>query len=305
MDARLKLRHLRIFLEIAEAGTATGAGERLNIAQPAVSRSLRELEQIVGRPLFERTAKGLFRTPAGDDLHRFAAAALSQIQEGMTRAAGAGPGAAVRIGALPNLLASLLPEVVEQFKTEAPETDFRIEAGSIDRLLGLLRRGEIDFVIGRMGEPSAMQGLAFEYLWEEELPFAARANHPLASRAKIRLRELDRFTVIIPVPGTVIRNELDRALAEQGVNGFSNVVETISVEFGRRLVQRTDAVFVFPANALSDDLESSRIVRLDLEIEPIRSPVGITSDPLTPPSGPSIRVLEMLRAAAATVVQPA
>lgn len=298
MDDRLKLRHLRVFLAIAEAGTVTGAARKLNSAQPAVSRTLRELEEIVGRPLFQRTSRGLVRTEAGDELYRFATVASGQLEEGIARASGLDEAASVRIGALPNLLASLLPPVVRRFKEESPRTVFRIETGTIAYLLAHLRRGNIDFVMGRMADPDSMQGLSFEYIWEEELPFAARTGHPLAGRRKITLREVDDYPVILPLPGTVIRTEVDRAMAERGSSGFSNIIETVSVEFGRKLLQLTDAIFVFPVNALAEEFDSGRIVRLDLEIAPIRSPVGITVDPVAQPSGASARVLELLREAA-------
>ncbi|MGA8049287.1 MAG: LysR family transcriptional regulator, partial [Burkholderiales bacterium] len=83
LDGRIKLRHLQCFLAVAEQHSIQRAAERLAITQPAVSKTLRELEEILGVPLFRRGRKGAVPTAAAEVFLRHARASVSALQQGV------------------------------------------------------------------------------------------------------------------------------------------------------------------------------------------------------------------------------
>lgn len=294
-ERRIRFRHIRTFLEVARLRNATRAAERLNTAQPAVSRSLRELEEEIGRPLFERTSEGLVLTEAGARLYHFAASGMSQIQMGVSEAAGEGHLETITIGALPNITRRILPEVILEFKRINPGIIVRLLTGTNVDLLGKLRTGDLDFVIGRLSDPETMTGLSFEHLLHENMVFAARPGHPLAELEKVSLQEIDRYLVIMPPPKTVIRSELDKFLVEQGVPRLSTTIETVSFEFAKPVVLASDAVVALPFGAMEPELRDGTLVALSTPVESLLGPVGLSFLPDRRLSPPTHFLLEKIR----------
>ncbi|MCT7378291.1 LysR substrate-binding domain-containing protein [Chelativorans salis] len=173
-----------------EQRSVSRAAERLHTAQPAVSRTLRELETEIGKPLFDRTSDGLILTEAGQRLYHFADTGMSHVAVGVAEASGQGRSELVTLGALPNITRRVLPDVILQFKRIHPDVIVRLLTGTNVELLNKLRAGEVDFVIGRLSDPETMTGLSFEHLLYEIMAFAARAGHPLAGQEHVTLSEI-------------------------------------------------------------------------------------------------------------------
>lgn len=279
MKGRIKLRHIEVFLTVATEANITRASERLHTAQPSISRTLKELEDVIGSPLFDRMPFGLVPTKAGERFWPYAKAVHTQLNEGIANARETANVEAVVIGALPNLTRNVLQKAVAKFKNAHPHILLRIETGTNAQLLQALKQGTIQLVIGRMASPEEMQGLTFESLWEEELLFAAAADHPLASVRGITPEQLDEYLVIIPSPGTGIRLELDRSLIARGFSKFSNVIETISAEFARNYVLNNPAIFVFGQGSLQKEIDEGSLARLDVDLSVSGKPVGASFDP--------------------------
>jgi len=295
MDPRVQLRHLRAFVEVARQRNVTRAAEALNTVQPAVSRTLAHLEQIVGKPLFERRAKGLVLTSAGEALMFFAESGLAQLSEGVQQAAGRGAAQTVSLGILPNVTRELMPGAVRRFKRAHPSITVRIVTASADELLRLLRGGEIEMLVGRLLRPDQVKGLSFDHLYDEPLVFAARAGHPLARRRRLPLDELERYGMVLPPSGTIIRDEINRFLMAHGHAAFSNVVETTSFEFARPYVLDSDAVIAFPLGTMRAELREGTLVRLPLGGDELSGPVGLTHVPGRPLGAATRRLIAALR----------
>lgn len=296
MDHRVQLRHLRTFVEVARHRSFTRAAEALNTVQPAVSRTIAHLEQIIGKPLFERRGKGLALTSAGEGLMFFAETGLAQIAEGVQQAAGRGAAQTIGLGILPNVTRELMPGAVLRFKRAYPNVTVRIMTASADELLRLLRGGAIDMLVGRLLRPDQVKGLSFDHLYDEPLVFAARAGHPLARRRRPALEELEKFGMVLPLSGTVIRDEINRFLMTRGHPTFANVVETTSFEFARPYVLAGDTVIAFPLGAMRAELQDGTLVRLPVGDSELSGPVGITYVPSRPLTAMSRRLVEALRA---------
>lgn len=296
---RLRMRHHRVFLALCEHRTLTRAAETLNTVQPALSRTLREMEEVIGAPLFDRGSSGLTLTAAGETLRQFLSAGITQIEQGLRAASGSGMVTKVSVGMLPNVARTLVPATVARFKQYAPGVKVRLYRAAVRELLAMMRGGEIDFIASRMIELEDPHGLTFEHLYAEPLIFAAASGHPLAGRDALSAEDLDDYTVVVPVPGTFIRTEMDRFLFARGFPSFRNTVETISLDFIRTYLERYGGIACIPLGTVEEELETGRMTRLPVGGAGITGSVGlsfITGRALSPEAQ---RLVQMLRDAAA------
>lgn len=277
MENRVRLRHLRCFAEVARLGSITRAAETLNIVQPSLSRSLRELEETIGRSLFDRTGHGLVLTAAGEMLMRHVSVGLGQISKGIRQASEPEGGQVVAVGVLPNVARTIAPRAIARFKALAPETDVRVVYHPTAILMESLQEGTIDLLFGRLFSPDRMKGISFEHLFSEPLVFVAHPAHPLSSRSTVGLHDIDEGTVIVPPPGTIIRDELDKFTIAHGLAAFSRKIESITFEFIRAYLERGDAVACIPLGAVRPELVNGSLVQLTIDTNQMMSSVGIST----------------------------
>lgn len=277
--SRIKLRHLQVLLVVAQERNLVKAAQSLSVSQPAVSKSLSELESIVGQRLLERHRRGVELTPAGEVLLQHAGASMRSLREGLDAVASQ-PDArqlGVAVGALPNVASSLLPAAIELLRAGTPRLHLRVLSGTNAQMLSRLRQGELDLVFGRLPEPSDMVGLHFEQLYAEPLRLAVRRRHPLLTAKKLAPGLLSHYPLVLPVAGTPIRRTMDAFLVSHGVAYPDCVVETVDTWFALQYVLRTDAVWFLPAGVLHGAIRPAPIVPLALDTRKTSGAVGLTS----------------------------
>ncbi len=272
----LRMRHFRTFLALCEQGSLTRAAEVLNTVQPALSRTLREMEEAIGVQLFVRSARGMTVTPEGEALRRSLTAGMAQIENGVAQAAGTRQSEVVALGVLPNVARELVPIAVQRFKRARPEVTVRLHTATVPELLDLLRKGRIDFLASRLVSIDQLTGVLFEHLYDEPLIFAVRPGHPILASNEVTLEQIARHLVMVPMPGTIIRQELDRFLFASGQAIFPNRIETVSYEFSRAFMQREDAVLFLPEGSLRKELREGRAVKLQIGGDDLLGAVGIS-----------------------------
>jgi LysR family pca operon transcriptional activator len=279
LDARIKFRHLQTFIEAARQKSVGRAADALGVTQPAVTRTIRELEDYLGVDLFEREGRGIRITAFGEVFLRHAGESIAAVNRGVESIAQARKslGPPLRIGALPTTSAMLLPDAVAEFLKAGTGSRVTIVTGENRWLLDALRLGELDLVVGRLAAPEMMTGLHFEPLYSEEVVFVVRAGHPLLSRS-FSLTELNDYTVLVPTRGSVIRPLVDRFLIMHGIAELTGMVETVSDSFGRAYVERHDAVWIISRGVVASEVRSGRMACLDIETaETTRGAVGLTT----------------------------
>ena len=301
--SRLRMRHLRCFQAVALHGSVTAAAEQLASSQPALSRTLSELEALIGQPLFHRTGRGLSLTEAGTALRRHVDAGLSQLEAGTRLAAGGSPVPVVAIGMLPNVSRTLAVEAAATFKADAPEVDLRLYWASIPELVARLHRAEIDFLIGRLLALDYMPGVRFEHLYFEPLIFVVHHDHPFAATPDdVTLEDIRAGLVVVPIPGTIIRTEMDKFVTARGYGPFPNKIETVSFEFTRAFLSRNRAVACVPLGAVREELAEGRLVRLGVQSEELMGSVGMTYASDRDPTPEAALLREHMRRAARAYV---
>jgi len=301
----VKFRHFRCFAEVARLGSVNRAAASLSITQPAVSKTLRELEEILEVPLFERTRRGVHLTEQGTVFRRHAEAVLSALRRGMEsvdalRAAGSG---FVTVGVLPTVAARLMPETVRRFIEIQPAQTVRVISGTNPVLIDRLREGELDMLVGRLSNTELMAGLNFEYLYSERLSFVVRPGHPLLAAQRLGepafdLGALRDHVVILPTPEMIIRPGVERLLARHGLETLPRSVESVSNAFGRTFTRASDAIWIISHGVVATDLEEGALAELAVDTGESRGPVGLTTRIDTVPTAAAQVFIDTVRAVA-------
>ncbi|WP_296428510.1 pca operon transcription factor PcaQ [Yoonia sp.] len=275
MDRRIKFRHLEAFICIARAKSLKAAADMLNLTQPAVSKTLKDLETILGVTLMDRGRAGVRLRPEGAVFLQFAEQSTAALQSGLTSIASLGTaGGMLTIGALPSVSARLLPAAVNIFRRTAPDTVLQLLEGPHAYLTDHLRSGALDLVVGRMGRPDSMKNLSFTQLHEEKVVIVAAPGHPLAGA--VRLDQIKGHPVIYPPKGSAIRPLVARLMIASGLALFDDRIETTSAAFGRAMaLGSAQAVWFISQGVVDDDIATGRLVKLAINMEPTIGPVGI------------------------------
>lgn len=276
--ARLKLRHLQCLAMVGQERNLVRAAKSLALTQSAVSKTVAELEDIVGRQLLVRRRRGVDLTPAGEVLVRYAVVTLRGLREGLALALDQPESNHLRVavGALPNMAANLLPATIAAMTARHPVLRVRVVSGTNAQLMAQLRQGEIDLVLGRLAQASAMADLAFEQLYAEPLVLVARPTHPLARRRQPGLDALARHPLILPVQGTLVRDNADAYLYGKGAALPRQVIEATDTTFALALLRQTDAVWFAPRGAVEGALARGEVRMLAFDTRSTEGPVGIT-----------------------------
>lgn len=269
----IKLRHIRAFLDIASEGGMSAAARAQGITQPALSRTLAELEDMLGQQLYLRQGRRLVLTDGGKLFRRHAALAIEALDAGAA-ALHPSTGGALRVGVLPTAATRVFPRVVLRFRALHPEIVLAVETGPHHHLIRLLREGRIDVMIGRMPDVSEMPGLRFEHLYEEDVILIGRAGHPLAKRPLPEA--LTHSPLILPPSTALIRRTVDDYLASLGLTGVVPAVETVSLAVGRGICLVSDALWFISRGVIAEELERGLLQELPVHARFLSGAVGIT-----------------------------
>ncbi|KQX24471.1 LysR substrate-binding domain-containing protein [Variovorax sp. Root434] len=299
----VQLRHLRCLVAVAQERHLARAAERLALSQPAVSKTLSELEAIVGTRLVERSKAGRRGvqglTAAGEQLLAHALRVLEALDASAQAVAPASGGRIerLRIGALPSVAPALLPVALARLRDSRPSVQIVVKSAANAVLLDELRAGELDLVVGRMSDPRLMGGLSFELLHTEPLVFAVRAGHPLASKA-VSVQAVLAYPLVVYGEGTIPRHNTESFLSARGLVLPSNALQTLDVAVARALVAVSDAVWITPLGAARGELADGRLVRLRIETAGTEEPVGLLQRSDAEPSALRGAMAALLREAA-------
>ncbi|EFO5502701.1 LysR family transcriptional regulator [Salmonella enterica] len=273
---RIRLRHLHTFVAVAQQGTLGRAAETLNLSQPALSKTLNELEQLTGTRLFERGRLGAQLTVPGEQFLTHAVKVLDALNtagQALNRKEDASADV-VRIGALPTAALGILPAVIGRFHQQQKSTSLQVATMNNTMLLAGLKSGEIDLGIGRMSDPELMGGLNYELLFLESLKLVVRPGHPLLQET-ITLSRVMEWPVVVSPKGTVPRQNAEALLQSQGCKMPAGCIETLSASLSRQLTVDYDYVWFVPSGAVKEDLRQATLVSLPVPTQIAGEPIGI------------------------------
>ena len=304
INSRVKFRHLHTFVEVARQKSVVKAAEILHVSQPAVTKTIRELEEALGVAMFERDGRGIRITRYGEVFLRHAGAALTALRQGVDSVSqelfdSAPP---VRIGALPTVSTRVMPRAMTLFLAEKTGSRVKIVTGDNAVLMEQLRVGELDLVVGRLALPEKMTGLSFEHLYSEQVVFTVRAGHPLLDAKRSIFEGFADYPVLMPTRGSIIRPSVEQFLIANGVASLPTQVETVSDAFGRAFVRSSDAIWIISTGVVAADIEDGVLATLPIDTSETRGPVGLTIRADANPSTPLSILMQTIRQAAAEIM---
>lgn len=248
--ARLKTRQLLLLVALSEEGNIHRAAQVLSMTQPAASKLLKDLEDVLEVPLFERLPRGMRPTWYGETMIRHARMALANLNQAHDEigALKMGHYGQVGIGAITSPGLSLLPAAVAQVKQDHPSLRISLDIETSPVLLERLEQGKLDIVIGRLYAEHDKSSLRYEPLTEELVCAMTRPGHPLSGVSGLTLRDVVSANWIVPPAGSVLRHRFDLMFQQDGLAPPLHTVETSALLFITRMLQQSDMIAVVSAD---------------------------------------------------------
>lgn len=240
-------RHLRALLAVVEQGSFNRAAVAVGLTQPAISKSIAILERVAGTSLFVRGARGASLTAAGEVVARAAVNSLALAQDAKDELAALARGCRgrLRIGATPSAMLGLVPLACAKLtKVEGP-LDLTVREGLDAELLPALERGEIDLLVGPTADlQSAVSHIQEGVLLEESVCIGVHRQHTLATRASVRLDDLDEYSWVLPSPGSRFHALIEAALLASAIAWPQDVISTSSLPAQELLALHSDRLLL-------------------------------------------------------------
>jgi LysR family transcriptional regulator, cyn operon transcriptional activator len=266
----MELRHLRYFVALADCRSFTRAAERTHVTQSTLSHQIRQLEDEIGQPLFDRVGRRVVATEAGELFLAFASRALKEVDQGiaMLRPGGGNLTGRVRIGATHTFNIGLIPECVAAFLKRHPTVQIRVEELAAEQIVSRLGNGELD--LGIAYRPSGPTDLWFEPLYNEEMVLVVADSHPLAGRKRIRMVELHQQRLVLLPAYFATRTLLDECFLASGAEPIV-VAEMSTVAPMLGLVLRMPIAAIVAINAVPKAMSGLQVIPLESPT-PVRTP---------------------------------
>ncbi len=297
LRSNLKLRHLQMLVALDQFRHLGRAAEFLALTQPAVSKTLAEVERMIGFTLFDRSTRGTVPTAAGVSMVRFARSVLAGYERTRDEIAAQASGASGRtsVGAMVVATPVLLARAVTLLKAQSAATTVLVEEGDLTRLLPRLRLGELDLFVGRLEPGYAAPDLETQPLYDEPMEAVVQPGHPLARKRKVTWADLTALPCLMPPPWASLRVKLDQQFFAHGLHPPVDIVETASFLTQLSLIQERAAV-AFMARSVARHFEAQgALVRLRLTVGVDLPPVGLITLRNQRPAAATERLLECLR----------
>ncbi|WP_187429763.1 HTH-type transcriptional regulator GbpR [Roseobacter fucihabitans] len=298
IDRRIKFRHIQCFVEIARERSLKAAAARLCLTQPAISKTLKELEEILGTRLMHRSRSGVHMTKQGDLFVHFAQMSLASLQQGLDgleHQASAGQ-ERLSIGLWPSVAAWFMPAVAVEFAGLAPDAVLSIIDGPHRFLIDGLRHGDLDLVIGQLGQPDTLQNISFTQLYHERVTCVVRPEHPALATPDVS--QLENWRVVYPPKGAAIYPLVERMMIGFGIGHLRNRIEAVSADFGLAYTLQTDAIWITSRGVVGHHIAEGRLIELPFDTTITQGPVGL----MTPPDQTASPLLQVFKIAVQNVL---
>jgi DNA-binding transcriptional LysR family regulator len=269
-------RHLIQLSAIVETGSFAEAAEHLSLAQSALSRNIKTLEERVGMPVLKRGRRGAVPTEIGSTLAQYGSvirAANKQATSVVTSVSS--PRAdQLRIGATQVIAENFLIDPLTEFMRKRSTVACSVQTGNVDELIEIVLLGEVDLALGQFGVMTT-QELHLEPLIEDYLTVIARTDHPLARTPKPSAELLAGASWILPGQETRLRRQIENALRYLGIDSIDVSYECSSMGVLVALVKKTDCVAMVPRFAVSPLIDEGHVAELVPGRTAIHRSIGI------------------------------
>lgn len=255
--------YLQSFLKAYECGSILKACAVLNISQPALSRRLKRLEDILQVQLFERTPTGLVPTVFGNALAaraRLISTEIDLARREIERIRNAADGW-VTFGTSPGVAGSLLPAVARDLRRSNPALRLTVVEGVSDTLIGAVREGKLEFAVCTAPPGPGDTAMMFDHIAEDQFAIASDDRHPLAGADAVPLAETLRFPWAMATFTGFVRQWFESRFTTAGLTPPSPQVETSSMVFLKQLLRGGEYLSFLPARLIDEDFPGVSKIR--------------------------------------------
>jgi DNA-binding transcriptional LysR family regulator len=276
---RMKLQDLHVLMTVVQAGSMGRAAQRLNISQPAISRSIAELEHALGVRLLDRHRQGVEPTEYGRALLDCGVAVFDDLRQGVKNIEFLADPAAgeVRIGSTVFQAASFVSAVIDRLSRRYPRIVFHLVTAPAGTLHRDLHERNVDLLIVRRFGPIADVQLDFEFLFDDSFIVAAGAQHPWVRRRRIELAELLNEQWVLPPPESAIGSLAMEVFRASGLDYPRVTVVTSTPQVRISFLATGRFLSIFPTSALRFPTRRPELKVLPVELPHARVPIGIVT----------------------------
>ncbi|WOB06661.1 LysR family transcriptional regulator [Piscinibacter gummiphilus] len=301
--ARLRFRHLQFLDILGKTRNLRLTAEQMHITQPAATKVLMDIEEMLESTLFDRLPRGMRPNELGLFTLRYAHAALDGhrkfVDEFSTLKQG-GHGH-VSIGAISGSAAHLLIAAVAELQRLRPLLVVKVLEQSSDQLIVWLAERKIDVMIGRFTDESQRAQFQYEKLAGEGLQVTAGVHHPLRGPTAPSLLELSHWPWILYPTSTALRRVSDDIFSRTGLSLTSGIVETPSFLFALELMQSTNMLSLQPAALVDKYVRRGLLTRIAAELPDRMPDFGMITLQGEPPSTAAQAFMDVMRQLAGQV----
>ncbi|MBO9380605.1 LysR family transcriptional regulator [Sphingomonas histidinilytica] len=270
-------RQLSHFLAVVENGSLGRAAKVLNISEPALSKNIRLLEELLEVKLFDRNPRGLDLTTFGTSLFEHARVVMTELQRAVTeiqelKGTEAGH---VHVGAGPTFAASLVPRAVAALLADRPNLRISVFEGYSDVLIPMVLRGDLDFALVTLDASSVDPDIGQECLTNDEAVVVARASHPIIAQSEVSLDQLADISWMLPKRPDLLRRHVEKMFLSAGRHPPRAIIEYVSAGFARSMLLEYDILSFLPESLIKAELDSGRLVRVPLSTGVWTRQVGV------------------------------
>lgn len=258
----MTIRHLQIFVAVADCGKMRAAAERLHISQPSVSQAVRELESYYNIKLFERLSQRIYITETGKKLLPYARHIIDSFEtmEGFINDTSAGN--VIRVGGSVSVGTRLLPPMIKSLENEVPDVDVCVIVDNTAAIEGKIQRSELDIAVVEGIVRS--DELVKKDIYDDELVLVVGPEHELFNHPGIKLKELTKHALISRESGSVERNQFEQFLLEHDIK-MKNKWSCSNTETIKKVVLNGEGIAILSRMVIEKEIAAGEVRVLNVE----------------------------------------
>lgn len=279
LKARLKTRQLLLLVAIDDERNIHRAADLLHMTQPAASKQLKDLEDMLGVALFERHPRGMSPTSYGEAMIRHARMALTSLSQAHDDilALKSGLSGQVDVGVIMTPGITVVPKAIAAVKEHSPLLRIGIHMDNSNVLLDRLQHGTLDFMVARIMEGEDRANLQFEELEAEPVCVVARIGHPLLQKQGLKLADIAGAGWVVPPQGSILRHRFEMMFRRENLRPPINVVDTTATLAVTSIVQQTDFLHVMPISVANYCARFDMVGIVPIDLPVMMDPYGIVT----------------------------
>jgi len=263
----ITIRQLKVFEAVARHLSYTKAAESLYLSQPATSMQIKQLEEVVGIPLFEQFGKKIYLTDAGKEFQHYSHIILQQLNDAESMFANLKGMHGKLTICVASTAGYFTPQLLAEFCKHHTKAQVSLNVTNREKLLSLLAHNEMDMAI--MGRPPEGHDLEAVSFMDNPLVIIAPINHPLAHDSNIPMVRLAQETFLVREQGSGTRIAMERYFSEREI-ALTTGTEMSTNEAIKQAVQAGMGLGILSQNTIQLELETNRLTVLDVEYFPIQ-----------------------------------